>query len=302
MRLTRSVYLSGVKYFFNLDEGLAFSTLNREFVPLDSAITLQFLLFLVKLRAFIYCYSKGFTMALPTFASDPIGADSIQPDSTSAHIVVIYSGGLDSFTLLHKALANGYQVSALSFDYGQRHKKELQYATQVCQRLSIPHKVVDIGSIQQLLLGSALTDKQAMPEGEYSLTTMQTTLVPNRNMILLSLAIGYAVSLKASEVWYGAHSGNHEIYPDCRPEFVQAMNQVSQIANYQAVKVVAPYLHQSKTEIVLDGLNMGLDYSQTWTCYQGQELACGRCSACLERQQAFADNQQQDPLLAAKTE
>lgn len=211
-------------------------------------------------------------------------------------VVVIYSGGMDSFTVLHRAIKQGLEVFALSFDYGQRHRKELEYAANVCEKLGISHKVVDISAINQLIGGSALTANIAVPEGQYAEQNMQTTVVPNRNMILLSLAVGYAVSLGANQAWYGAHSGDHDIYPDCRPEFVLKMNQVCEIANYQPVEIYCPYLHSNKIEILADGLSMGLDYQQSWTCYNGRQKACGKCSACQERLEAFKLNQVDDPL------
>jgi len=216
--------------------------------------------------------------------------------NVSQKVVVIYSGGMDSYTVLHKALADGCDVYALSFDYGQRHSKELDYAARVCNELNIPHKIVNITSINSLIGGSALTSNIDVPEGHYEEPSMQTTVVPNRNMILLSLAIGYAVSLEASKVYYGAHSGDHAIYPDCRPEFVHKMNAVSEIANYEAVTIHAPYLDVSKIDILTDGLKMGLDYSKTWTCYNGRERACGKCGACQERLEAFEKNGLVDPL------
>lgn len=214
----------------------------------------------------------------------------------SQKVVVIYSGGMDSFTVLNKAIAQGHQVLALSFNYGQRHVKELAVAASVCAELNIAHKVVDITAINSLLSGSSLTDDIDIPEGHYQEDSMQSTVVPNRNMILLSLAIGYAVSESADAVYYGAHSGDHAIYPDCRPEFVRQMNVVSQLANYEPVEVVAPYLNQDKNEILADGLRMGLNYANTWTCYNGRDKACGKCGACIERLEAFAANQQIDPL------
>lgn len=211
-------------------------------------------------------------------------------------VVVIYSGGMDSFTVLNKALKDGKEVYALSFDYGQRHVKELEYARNACEKLNVNHKVIDISAINQIILGSSLTDDIDIPEGHYEAENMKSTIVPNRNMILLSLAVGYAVSVKAEQVYYGAHSGDHAIYPDCRPEFVEKMNDVCQIANYDAVEIFSPYLHVSKTAILTDGISMGLDYSQTWTCYNGREKACGKCGACQERLEAFRDNNVVDPL------
>ncbi|MFY8275444.1 7-cyano-7-deazaguanine synthase QueC [Pseudoalteromonas sp. SSDWG2] len=211
-------------------------------------------------------------------------------------VVVIYSGGMDSFTVLNKALRQGHEVYALSFNYGQRHVKELEVAKAVCEELGVDHKIVDISAINQLIGGSSLTDDIDVPEGHYEEESMKSTVVPNRNMILLSLAVGYAVSLKATKVFYGAHSGDHAIYPDCRPEFVKKMDDVCRIANYDEVEIFCPYLDNSKIDILKDGLEMGLDYSKTWTCYNGREKACGKCGACQERLEAFALNNATDPL------
>lgn len=210
--------------------------------------------------------------------------------------VVIYSGGMDSFTILNKALRSGKEIYALTFDYGQKHCKEIEYAKAACSRLNIPHRIIDITAINQLLQSSSLTSDIEIPEGHYEDDNMKSTVVPNRNMILLSLAIGYAVDIGAAEVFYGAHAGDHAIYPDCRPEFVTAMNAVAQIANYQAVSIETPYLNANKDAILKDGLAMGLDYSNTWTCYNGRQHACGKCGSCVERLEAFAANNAKDPL------
>ena len=211
-------------------------------------------------------------------------------------VVVIYSGGMDSFTVLNRALHDGKEVFALTFDYGQRHVKEIEYASTVCKSLDVNHKVIDISAINQLLAGSSLTDDIDIPEGHYEAESMKSTVVPNRNMILLSLAVGYAVSVGASQVYYGAHSGDHAIYPDCRPEFVMKMNEVCKIANYESVEIFSPYLAVTKSDILTDGLKMGLKYDNTWTCYNGREKACGQCGACQERLEAFSDNNVTDPL------
>ena len=211
-------------------------------------------------------------------------------------VVVIYSGGMDSFTVLNKAIRDGYEVYALTFDYGQRHVKEIDYAKRACAELGVHHKIVDISAINSIIAGSSLTDDIDVPEGHYESDNMKQTVVPNRNMILLSLAVGYAVRLEATKVYYGAHSGDHAIYPDCRPEFVKKMQDVCAIANYDAVDIVVPYLNNDKIEILKDGLNMGLDYSMTWTCYNGREAACGKCGACQERLEAFEQNGKTDPL------
>ncbi|ARS53902.1 7-cyano-7-deazaguanine synthase QueC [Kushneria konosiri] len=216
---------------------------------------------------------------------------------TASRAVVIYSGGMDSYTVLHRALREGYEVHALSFHYGQRHARELDVARQVCESLGVAHQVVDIRAIHGLIGASALTDTtQQMPRADYAEDNMKATVVPNRNMILLSLAIGHAVNLEAELCYYGAHGGDHAIYPDCRPEFVKRMNDVAAIANYTPVEIRAPYLHASKHDILAEGLQMGLDYAQTWTCYLGEALACGECGSCRERLQAFALQGLVDPL------
>lgn len=214
----------------------------------------------------------------------------------SERVVVIYSGGMDSFTLLHRALADGHDVHALSFDYGQKHVRELQVASQVCEQLGLPHKVIDIRAMKAVMAGSALTGGSEVPEGHYEEESMKSTVVPNRNMILLALATGYAVTVEADAVWFGAHGGDHAIYPDCRPEFVEKMDAVCRVANYEPVRIEAPYIRASKTDILADGLTMGLDYSQTWTCYNGREKACGVCGSCVERLEAFAAHGLSDPL------
>ena len=210
--------------------------------------------------------------------------------------VVVYSGGMDSFTLLHKVKQQGFEVFALSFNYGQRHAVELTVAANVCKDLGLNHKVVDISSINSLIGGSSLTSDIDVPEGHYEEESMKATVVPNRNMILLSLAVGYAVSIESTKVFYGAHSGDHAIYPDCRPEFVNRMNDVCKIANYEEVEIVTPYLDQSKIEILAEGLAMKLDYRNTWTCYNGRGKSCGKCGACQERLEAFEKNSVTDPL------
>ncbi len=215
---------------------------------------------------------------------------------TQEKAVVIYSGGMDSFTLLNKVVKQGYDVYALTFNYGQKHVKEVEVAATVCEQLGVPHKILDISPINQLMQSSSLVGSEAVPEGHYEAENMKSTVVPNRNMILLSLAIGYAVDIKAGKVYYGAHSGDHAIYPDCRPEFVHAMNAVAGIANYEHVSIETPYLNSTKGEILKDGLSMGLDYTHTWTCYNGRAKACGKCGACVERLEAFEENGAADPV------
>lgn len=212
--------------------------------------------------------------------------------------ICVYSGGMDSFTVLNMVRNLGHEVHALSFNYGQRHIKELGYARRFCSIEGILHTVVEMQDIgHELLQGSALTSDVDVPEGHYEDETMKQTVVPNRNMIMLSLAIGFAVSQEANAVFIGAHSGDHAIYPDCRPEFINKMNDVAAIANYSPVSVVAPFIGLSKGEIAEWGSKeMGLDYGRTWTCYKGEAFACGKCGACQERIEAMAFAGITDPM------
>jgi len=211
-------------------------------------------------------------------------------------VVCIYSGGMDSFTLVNEAQHEGVLHSCLSFDYGQRHVKELQYAARWCESYGVPHHVIDLRSLTPHLLGSSLTDNVPMPEGHYAEDNMKLTVVPSRNTIMLAVASAYAVSHKLAAVRYGAHAGDHTIYPDCREEYVSAMNTVTLLANWHRVRIEAPYLEMTKVGILERGFELGLDYAQSWTCYKGGELACGKCGSCQERLEAFAHWNEKDPL------
>lgn len=211
-------------------------------------------------------------------------------------IVTVISGGMDSITMLHKLHHEGHEIKAISFNYGQRHSKELEMAKVNCKDLNIEHRVIDITFLQNLIHKSALTGDIDVPEGHYEDDNMKLTVVPNRNMILASLAIGFAVNEEYDAIALGVHSGDHAIYPDCRPEFIQSLDNVSQIANYKPIKVLAPFINANKTEIIRQGLEIGVDYAKTWTCYKGLEKACGRCGSCQERFEAFKNNGVEDPL------
>jgi 7-cyano-7-deazaguanine synthase len=216
--------------------------------------------------------------------------------------VHVLSGGLDSTTLLYDLLSQGDIVHCLSFNYGQRHSRELEAAVATCNKLKVPHKVVDISGVKGLLSGSALTSTEvSMPEGHYSDESMKRTVVPNRNMILLSLGIGYAVSLGADRVSCGVHLGDYSIYPDCRPEFIDALSMAAKVGNYKPIGIHAPYTGMLKRDIVKRGLKLNVDFSLTWTCYYGGEKACGRCGSCRERLEAFEVNNAVDPLSYEET-
>ena len=210
-------------------------------------------------------------------------------------VLVVYSGGLDSYTLLNKAMKKFDRVEAITFNYGQKHNKEIEYAKSNCAELNIKHEVVNL-DLENILSGSALVGDIDIPEGNYDKEKMKQTIVPNRNMIMISVAASLVIKNDTEYLWYAAHSGDHEIYPDCRPEFIDKMAAVLEICDYHKIKFEAPFQNLSKNEIVATGLSMGLDYSKTWTCYEGKEKPCGKCSACLERALSFEANNTEDPL------
>lgn len=202
--------------------------------------------------------------------------------------VLIYSGGLDSTVLLYHLLDCGYRVHALSLDYGQRHRKELDAARNIAQLRGIEHRVVDLTPLTPFLSGSSLTSPElAVPEGHYAEETMKATVVPNRNMILLSIAAGWGISLKADAIAYAAHAGDHAIYPDCRKEFADAMEHAIALADWHSLRLDRPFVNWTKADIIRHGDKLNVSFSQTWSCYQGRDLHCGRCGTCIERREAF---------------
>jgi 7-cyano-7-deazaguanine synthase len=205
--------------------------------------------------------------------------------------VAIVSGGLDSCTLLQKLINDKYSTLALSFDYGQRHKKELDYAKAFCDRRGVEHHIVDLSSINPLISSSALTGDVEVPEGHYAEDNMRQTVVPNRNMIMLSIAAGVAVSRNASVIATGVHAGDHFVYPDCRPEFVKATQHAIKLGNQgfanDYLEVYAPFTTMDKAQIANLAFNSGVHYDETWSCYKGGEVHCGKCGTCVERLEAI---------------
>lgn len=213
--------------------------------------------------------------------------------------IAIVSGGMDSITLVYRLLEDGYNVHLVSFDYGQRHKKELNSARYFAQTLNLRHDVIDISHIQPLLKGSSLTDANVpVPHGHYAEETMRATVVPNRNAIMLSIAWGVAVAEKADIVATAVHSGDHFIYPDCRPAFIDSLNAALRIGmeghRTDGLHLYTPYLTVDKTAIARDGKTLGVPYHHTWTCYEGGDIHCGLCGACQERQEALTTAGVQD--------
>jgi len=202
--------------------------------------------------------------------------------------VLIYSGGIDSTVLLYDLLNSGHDVQALSVNYGQRHSKELDCAKSLCKQLNVEHHAADLTALNPLLSGSSLTSPHVqVPEGHYEDESMKATVVPNRNMILLSIATGWAMSTGASSVSYAAHSGDRAIYPDCREEFADAMNSVMEIAGWDKVSLNRPFSSLTKADIVKLGDELDVPFEQTWSCYKGGQVHCGVCGTCVERREAF---------------
>lgn len=211
--------------------------------------------------------------------------------------LVICSGGLDSVTLAHK-IASRHQLAGLvSFDYGQRHRKELDFAARCAARLNAPHHVLNLSEVGAMLSGSALTDTMDVPDGHYAEETMKITVVPNRNAIMLAIAYGIAAAQNADAVAAAFHGGDHFIYPDCRPAFVDAFDQMQKTAldGYNHIQLYAPFLNMTKGEIVAEGKELGVAFADTWSCYKGGELHCGRCGTCVERREAFHTANVPDP-------
>jgi len=205
--------------------------------------------------------------------------------------VVIVSGGLDSVTLAHDLARRANAVHLLSFDYGQKHRKELTFAKHAAERLGARWTLIDLqaSGISQLLTGSALTDNTvSIPDGHYAEETMKVTIVPNRNAVMLAIACAAASSEGADVVGAAVHAGDHFIYPDCRPEFIRSFEAMERLAmDMPSLTIEAPFLGKTKAEIVTIGSELGVPFDETWSCYKGGDLHCGTCGTCVERREAF---------------
>ena len=204
---------------------------------------------------------------------------------------VICSGGLDSVTLAYKITkSDSHELAGLiSFDYGQRHKKELSFAARAAEILGVSHDVIDISVIGEKLGGSALTDNVEVPDGHYAEETMKITIVPNRNAIMLAIAYGIAAANDAGAVATAVHGGDHFIYPDCRPGFIHAFEEMQNHAleDYADISLYTPFLNKTKADIAAEGAQLNVPFADTWSCYKGGTHHCGRCGTCVERREAF---------------
>jgi 7-cyano-7-deazaguanine synthase len=218
--------------------------------------------------------------------------------------LLICSGGLDSITLAYKIAKEHELCGLLSFDYGQRHKKELGFAKQCALDLDVPHYISDISGIGKLLSGSALTDDVDVPDGHYAEETMRITVVPNRNAIMLSIAYGIAAAKGLDAVAAAFHGGDHFIYPDCRPDFVNSFQTMQNQAldGFAKIQLYTPFVHKTKGDIAAEGALLNVPFEKSWSCYKGGDIHCGRCGTCVERQEAFSEAGIDDPTQYADSE
>jgi 7-cyano-7-deazaguanine synthase len=209
--------------------------------------------------------------------------------NASEGYVVLLSGGLDSTVLTYALVRYGCTVKALTVLYGQRHRREQEAARAIAGALEIEHQVVDLASLRSILGSTCalVNDEITVPEGHYEDQSMQATVVPNRNMLLLSIATAWSVALGLQGVAYAAHSGDHAIYPDCRPAFAEAMDCAIGLCDYRRPRLLRPFVSLRKTDIVRLGHGLGVPFERTWSCYNGRTLHCAKCGTCVERMEAF---------------
>ena len=202
--------------------------------------------------------------------------------------LIVLSGGMDSVTLLYE-----YQDSlalAVSFDYGSKHNaRELPFARLHCERLGIEHLTIPLSFIGQYFRSALLEGGGAIPKGSYDEENMAATVVPFRNGIMLSIAAGLAESRGLTKVYLANHFGDHAIYPDCRASFIRPMHEAILQGTSNAVEVTAPYTDISKGDIARHGKLLGINYAETWSCYEGGDLQCGSCATCIERREAMQE-------------
>lgn len=201
--------------------------------------------------------------------------------------ILVLSGGMDSVTMLYEY--RNRIALAVSFDYGSNHnKKEIACAAENCRATGVEHIVIPLDFMGKYFESSLLQGADAIPEGDYREANMKSTVVPFRNGIMLAVAAGLAESRGLKHVMLANHGGDHDIYPDCRPEFVSAMSEAMRQGTYPGITLLAPYTYLTKADIAMHGKRLGVDYSLTYSCYKGGEKHCGVCGTCVERKEALA--------------
>jgi 7-cyano-7-deazaguanine synthase len=206
--------------------------------------------------------------------------------------VAIVSGGLDSITMAYHLVATGLHPRLLSFDYGQRHRKELEYAFAAAKALHLDWDLVSLSSLTRMISKSALTMGREVPEGHYAEDNMAVTVVPNRNMMMLSIATAVAVNDGYNYIAAGMHAGDHAQYPDCTPNFIDDMLFAVKVGNKGFIRpsfqITTPWIQDTKSDIAQRAYELGVPLNMTWSCYKGEEIHCGRCGTCVERLEAIA--------------
>ena len=210
--------------------------------------------------------------------------------------ILILSGGMDSVTLLYDQQAR--IALAVSFDYGSNHNaKEIPFAQWHCEHLGITHIVIPLDFMTKYFKSSLLEGAEAIPEGHYADENMKSTVVPFRNGIMLSIAVGIAESNGLKYVMMANHGGDHTIYPDCTPAFVDAFDAAAKAGTFVNVGLLSPFVNWTKADIARRGKELGIDYAKTWSCYKGGEKHCGKCGTCVERKEAMAEAGIEDPTV-----
>lgn len=203
-------------------------------------------------------------------------------------VCVLLSGGMDSVAAFYEVLKQHEVVACLSFDYGAKHNpKEIPFAKLHADRNGVHHQIIPLDFINRLFKSDLLQSGGTIPDGHYAEQTMKQTVVPFRNGIMLAIATGYAESVAAEALVIAAHSGDHAIYPDCREPFMQAMATAMGEGTYAKIQLLRPFIATDKTGIAKRGRELGIDFSETWSCYKGGTIHCGTCGTCVERREAF---------------
>ena len=217
-------------------------------------------------------------------------------------VCVLLSGGMDSVAVLYELLREHEVVACLSFDYGSKHNaREIEFAKLHADRHGITHHTVSLDFMERLFKSDLLRSGGEIPDGHYAEESMKQTVVPFRNSIMLAAATGYAESVEADAVVIAAHSGDHAIYPDCREPFMRAMGEAMAEGTYAKIELLRPFIDMDKAGIARRGVELGIDFSETWSCYKGGEIHCGVCGTCVERREAFLLAGLTDPTLYEQT-
>lgn len=216
--------------------------------------------------------------------------------SLKKRVIVLCSGGMDSVVALHDATREHEVVAALSFHYGSKHNdREIPFAAFHAAEVGTSHLTIPLDFMGRHFESHLLQSGASIPKGHYEEETMKQTVVPFRNGIMLAVAAGLAESRNADCVVIAAHSGDHAIYPDCREDFMRAMGDAIRLGTYADVALLRPFISRTKSEIARRGHELGVDFSQTWSCYVGGEKHCGECGTCVERREAFELAELNDP-------